>query len=157
MDVLPETWTLRRKYLESGMLPGPPLQGIGRALKVGKEEIAGLLTALKIYVNKDHAAERREWIRRLAVLQQSLENIPNLRAELSGSENEGFPLLQVSLNEKALGITAFDLINQLLDGDPAIAVGQGRVAQGCITVHPLNLDGDKPTLIADRIRHILSA
>ena len=60
-----ETWTLREKLLGSGRLLGPPLQGIGRPMKVGKEEIAGLLAAVKNYVNRDHAAARQEWLRRL--------------------------------------------------------------------------------------------
>ena len=53
MDVWPETWMLRGRFLESGRLPGPPLQGIGRPLKVGKEEIAGLVAAVRAYLQQD--------------------------------------------------------------------------------------------------------
>ncbi len=53
MDVLPETWALRHQFLESGKLPGPPLQGIGRPLKVGKEEIAGLVAAVRAYLQQE--------------------------------------------------------------------------------------------------------
>ena len=35
----------------------PPRQGIGRMLKVGREEIAGLMAALAEYVERDHAAD----------------------------------------------------------------------------------------------------
>ena len=157
MDVLPLTWTMRHKFLDSGKLPGPPLQGIGRPLKVGKEQVAGLLTALRIYVAQDHAAMRNEQIRRIKVLQEGLAGIPNVKGELMGLEGEGYPLVRIALDEKALGLTAFDLVNRLFDEDPAIAVGQEGVADGYVTVNPLSLDGDKPSLIVRRIRAILSS
>ncbi|PYV89782.1 MAG: L-seryl-tRNA selenium transferase [Acidobacteria bacterium] len=157
MDVLPLTWTMRHKFLDSGKLPGPPLQGIGRPLKVGKEQVAGLLTALRIYVAQDHAAMRNEQIRRIKVLQEGLAGVPNVKGELLGLEGEGYPLVRIVLDEKALGLTAFDLVNRLFDEDPAIAVGQEGVADGYVTVNPLSLDGDKPSLIVRRIRAILSS
>ena len=157
MDVLPLTWTMRHKFLDSGKLPGPPLQGIGRPLKVGKEQVAGLLTALRIYVAQDHAAMRNEQIRRIKVLQEGLAGVPNVKGELMGLEGEGYPLVRIVLDEKALGLTAFDLVNRLFDEDPAIAVGQEGVADGYVTVNPLSLDGDKPSLIVRRIRAILSS
>jgi D-glucosaminate-6-phosphate ammonia-lyase len=157
MDVLPMTWTMRNKFLDSGKLLGPPLQGIGRPLKVGKEQVAGLLTALKIYVGQDHVAVRNEEIRRLRVLQEGLADVSNVNGQLMGLEGEGFPTLRIMLDEKALGLTAFDLVNRLFDDDPAIAVGQEGAANGYVTVNPHNLDGDKPTLIAQRLRSILGS
>jgi D-glucosaminate-6-phosphate ammonia-lyase len=155
MDVLPLTWTLRYRYLDSGKLPGPPLQGLGRPLKVGKEEIAGLLTALKSYINLDHAAVRREQIRGIKVLQEALANVPNIKGELIGLEGESYPLLRILLDEKALGLTAVDLVDRLFEDDPAIAVGQEGVTHGYITVNPVNLKGDQPSLLVERLRTIL--
>jgi seryl-tRNA(Sec) selenium transferase len=157
MDVLPLTWTMRHKFLDSGKLPGPPLQGIGRPLKVGKEQVAGLLTALKIYVGQDHSAVRNEQIRRIRVLQEGLADVPNVKGELMGLEGEGYPMLRIILDEKALGLTTFDLVNRLFDEDPAIAVGQEGAANGYVTVNPFDLDGEKPSLIVRRIRAILSS
>jgi len=66
-------------------------------------------------------------------------------------------MLRIILDEKALGLTAFDLVNRLFDDDPAIAVGQEGAANGYVTINPHNLDGEKPSLIARRIRAILSS
>src|SRR5205814_4393848 len=46
MDVFPATWTWRERYLASGQLPGPPHHGLGRPMKVGKEEIVGRVVAV---------------------------------------------------------------------------------------------------------------
>jgi len=157
MDVLPLTWTMRHRFLDSGKLPGPPLQGIGRPLKVGREQVAGLLTALKIYVGQDHSAVRNEQIRRIRVLQEGLAGVSNLKGELMGLEGEAYPLLRLILDEQALGLTAFDLVNRLFDDDPAIAVGQEGAADGYVTLNPFSLDDDKPSLIVRRIRAILGS
>src|SRR5262249_35850724 len=55
MDVFAETWTWRARYLDNGVLKGPPHQGIGRGFKVGKEEAVGLMVALQRYLQRDHA------------------------------------------------------------------------------------------------------
>ena len=60
MDVLPATWA-RRSLVETGVLPRPPRHGIGRSMKTGKEEIAGLLVALDRYAARDEVAEGARW------------------------------------------------------------------------------------------------
>ena len=50
MDVRAETWS-KRHFIDEGRVRGVPTQGFGRALKVGREEIVGLLTALKTFAD----------------------------------------------------------------------------------------------------------
>ena len=78
MDVYPETWTWRARYLESGVLPGPPHHGIGRPMKVGKEEIVGLIVALRRFLARDHDAERAEQERRLATILDAVAGLPGI-------------------------------------------------------------------------------
>src|SRR5215212_5120344 len=82
MDVYPATWTWRERYLASGQLPGPPHHGLGRPMKVGKEEIVGLMVALKRFLACDHAAERREQEARLGAVVDALAGVPGVRASL---------------------------------------------------------------------------
>ncbi len=156
MDVMAATWTLREELLGSGLLLGPPLQGIGRPMKVGKEEIAGLLAAVKKYVNRDQAAARQEWVRRLDAIAAGLDGVAGVATAVSGRDGAGYPTLRVTLDEAALGVTAIDLVNRLFDDDPAIAVSQYGSQEGSVSINPLNLDGDKPQLVAARIRAIVS-
>ncbi len=156
MDVMAATWTLREELLGSGLLLGPPLQGIGRPMKVGKEEIAGLLAAVKKYVNRDHAAARQEWVRRLDAIAAELDAVAGVATAVAGRDGAGYPTLRVTLDEAALGVTAIDLVNRLFDDNPAIAVSQYGSQEGSVSINPLNLDGDKPQLVAARIRAIVS-
>ena len=99
MDVMVETWTLREQLLGSGRLLGPPLQGIGRPMKVGKEEIAGLLAAVKKYVSRDHAAARVEWLRRLDAIGAELSDVAGVSSEVVGRDGASYPTLRVSLDD----------------------------------------------------------
>jgi L-seryl-tRNA(Ser) seleniumtransferase len=154
MDVHPSTWSLRAKLLDSGLLPGPPLQGIGRSLKVGKEEIVGLLTALRLFQVRDEAAEQAGWLRQVNTIVEALAGLPGVRAEMEGPPSRYIPLAQVSWDESALGLTGAALINALADGDPCVCVG-GDGAGGQIAVNPFSLKPGDAEVVALRLRKLL--
>ena len=156
MDVWPETWALRRQFLESGKLPGPPLQGIGRPLKVGKEEIAGLVGAVRAYLQQDHQAWQQEQISKIQILQAGLKQLPHLRLETVDSGESGYPMLTVHLEETPSGLTAVDLVLRLLEGDPAVAVSQEEINQGYLIINPMSLAADHLELVIERFGAILA-
>ena len=82
MDVMPATWA-RRSLLETGVLARPPQNGIGRSMKTGKEEIVGLLVALRRYADHDEAAEAARWTALTERLATELARIPGLTARRS--------------------------------------------------------------------------
>jgi L-seryl-tRNA(Ser) seleniumtransferase len=57
-----------------------PQMGIGRGMKVGKEEIVGLLAAVERFVRLDHDAEWRGWETRVAEMLELLAGVPGLSA-----------------------------------------------------------------------------
>ena len=148
MDVHPEAWSYRARYMDTGILPGPPHQGLGRGFKAGKEEIAGLVTALQRYVRRDHAADRARWERIVRAVADGLADLPHVRASVHAPAT-GVPRAHVDLAEASLGLTAFDAIRRLLDGEPRVAVGEGRARQGGLVINPMALrDEDVPALVA---------
>ena len=58
--------TGRADLIRAARMQGAPVQGIGRPMKVSKEEIVGLLTALERWTGLDHEAELRHAHRRTA-------------------------------------------------------------------------------------------
>ena len=154
MDVVSETWTLRDKFLESTKLLGPPSQGIGRSLKVGKEEIAGLVAALRTYINQDHSAWNQEQHRKLKVLKSGLQQLSGLEVEFFESREETYPKLRVGIREQA-GITVVNMVLQLLDGDPAIAVGQEGLSKGYLIIDPVSLGVDQLEIVIKKFSAVL--
>ena len=60
MDVRPETWSWR-PLLDAGRLAGVPHQGFGRSMKVGREEIVGLITALRRFAAGSDEEDLQRW------------------------------------------------------------------------------------------------
>ena len=56
----------RPDLIAAGRQAISPHMGIGRGMKVGKEEIVGLLAAVERFLKLDHAAEWRVWETRVA-------------------------------------------------------------------------------------------
>jgi D-glucosaminate-6-phosphate ammonia-lyase len=156
MDVHPGTWTWRRLIAE-GQLPGPPLQGIGRTCKVGREEIVGLLTALRLYLQRDHGADRARWRRLAQGMAEGLAGVRGVTATFDDGGERGTASVRVELDEAVLGKTAVQVVNELADGDPIVAVGQGGVDAGRFVLGTMCLADGEEALVVARLREALSS
>jgi D-glucosaminate-6-phosphate ammonia-lyase len=154
MDVYPETWTWRDRYLATGQLPGPPHHGIGRPMKVGKEEIVGLVVALKRFLARDHAAERAQQQRQLEVILATVADVPGVQTELL--PGRAYPSAVVRLDEAAIGQSVEDVINALIDGEPAVAVGQNYLHERGIGLAASVLRPGEEAIVAERLRAVLT-
>lgn len=113
-----------RKDLIAAAVPAfTPFAGIGRNMKVGKEEIIGLLTALERYLKADHDAERKELEARVTGLRDGLANIDGLTTEryIPPIANH-VPHVLVSWSESAFPWKTGEITKKLRDGEPSIAV-----------------------------------
>src|SRR5882672_1055397 len=73
---------LGRKDLIEASLPAmSPFGGIGRGMKVGKEELCGLLAAVERYLKVDHQAEFRELEARVASIRAALKGVAGVRTD----------------------------------------------------------------------------
>ena len=157
MDVYPETWTWRERYLASGLLPGPPHHGIGRPMKVGKEEIVGLVVALRRFLVRDHAAERVEQERRLATILAAVEGLPGIRTEQLGERDapRAYPTGVIRIDEAVVEKSAAQVINELIEGDPPVAVTQNFLHERGIGIVTALLKPGEERIVADRLRAVL--
>jgi len=157
MDVFPETWPARH-LISNGTVIGPPHHGVGRGLKVGKEEIAGLITALKDYRNRDFEAEQATWRQRVNTLVNGLQEIPGLSARhvfpLPGGRP--VPTAHVQVDPSKAGLNAHDLINGLQQDEPMVCTYETLAAQGTVVFFPESLRDGEPEEIVQRVRSILS-
>ncbi len=155
MDVLTETWTYRDRYIKSGIMSGPPHQGICRGCKVGKEEVLGLLVALQLYLARDHEADLRLWWVKARYMAENLGTLPSIHAEVITTALRPIPQIRLFLDEQALGFKAADLVNQLLGRDPMIAVGQGLIRDGIVMLSPMCLEDGEEEIVVEKIRQIV--
>jgi len=102
-----------------------PRAGIGRGMKVGKEEIMGLVAAVDRYHRIDHAAERKELDMRAEHVMQTLNAVEGVqtKVDVPPIANQ-VPHVLVSWDAAAKGLTPGDAVKTLRAGEPSIAVSQ---------------------------------
>jgi D-glucosaminate-6-phosphate ammonia-lyase len=150
---MPATWQ-RRELLESGRLRGLPQHGIGRPMKAGKEEIAGLLVALERYLSRDEAAERRRWTDISEGLAAGLAAIPGLSTSVQPESPDGRPVPAtiVTIDPARYGRSAVELVRAMADLDPILMVGDHEAERGILRLDPENLTTADADALVDVFR-----
>ena len=156
LDVVDELWQPSDRLIDRGQLPGIPHNGIGRPCKVGKEEIVGLLAALRLFVDQDPGIRRAEWMRLLEALVESAGVLD--RGELflieqpDGSE---VPQVELKLRENA-DLSAMTLLRALQESRPSIHANPSRVREEILIFSPQCLRDEDPAIIGQRLHSLLS-
>ena len=157
LDILPELWNPPADLIDRSRLPGAPQHGIGRPCKVGKEEIVGLLTALRLFVEEDVIKRYQRWLELMLELKRSCGELPHAQIDLiSDRKRSGIPIFRFELDEDQSGITAIELIKSLQDGNPAIAANPISVDGGIVIFGPTCLKNGEPTIIGNRLKELLN-
>lgn len=156
MDVTAATWN-KRALLAEGKLDGIPHQGFGRAMKVGREEVAGLITALRRYVSGNDISDSVYWCSVLDIIQPMIDGISGVRIERSQSTSKPIPTLSVHLDQNLLGCSGYQLVNMLLESDPPIAVGESYADLNIIVINPQGLTEVEADILGLRLQKLLLA
>jgi len=146
----------RKDLIEASMPAMSPFGGIGRGMKVGKEELCGLLAAVERYLKLDHEAEYRELEARVASIRTALQGISGVQADrhVPIIANE-VPHVTIQWDEFARGLSSQQVSEKLLAGDPPIHVQ--RPGKGQLLISVWMMRGDEHKIVGRRLREILSA
>lgn len=155
LDYLPELWNPPPDLIPADWVArGVPNHGIGRAMKVGREEIVGLWAALERFVALDQKAEQARLTKLAASLSEMLHGLAACEARTIDSPDR-WPTLELHLGGAAC-LTALELVRALEASDPPIHVGQGAAREGTITIDPFCLQPGEAEIVARRIRELLA-
>ena len=153
MDVRPPTWN--RRDLLDGTLVGIPHQGFGRAMKVGREEIAGLITALRAYAAGDDGADRETWMALLEIVAEELGEPDGVRVRRRLNVAKPVPLLSITVDPARVGLTGYGVVAALLAGETPIAVAESYAEHDVVIVNPQGLTEAEATTVGRRLREAL--
>jgi D-glucosaminate-6-phosphate ammonia-lyase len=156
-DTRPELWLPPADFIDRSKLQGAPQHGIGRVCKVGKEEIVGLLTALRLFIAEEPAARRARWTAVMTQLARALEGLPNCRVTMTeDAGHDNMPLVDLLLDRRTSNRSALELARELQTGSPAIYVSAARLDDDILRFGPMCLDDADPPRIAARLRALLA-
>ena len=145
----------RKDLVEAAALNNNPYADtIGRGMKVGKEEIMGLLKAVEIYVNRDHEADQQLWRGFMERIAKEVAGVPTVKSEIyvPGPGGHPVPYLRVQWDVAKLGLSYKDCGKQLSEGEPRIEV---NVAENEINLASYNLFPGEDRIVAWRLGEVL--
>jgi L-seryl-tRNA(Ser) seleniumtransferase len=150
----------RRDLVRAAMLNASPNQAIGRAAKTSKEEIAGLVTALELFVAEDEAAEMKRYHEVCTTIVDALGEIRGLRIVVEQDPvNRVLPHAVVYFTPEWTGPSGRAVQVALAQGEPHIYVQQGSHQGGYadeIAIDPINLEPGDEKIVAVRLREELT-
>jgi L-seryl-tRNA(Ser) seleniumtransferase len=148
------------RWIAAAAMNASPRPGMGRHLKVSKEEIAGLVAAIELWATqRDPAREHAAWRAELAQLAAAAELCPGVSCEpidWKGPE-EPTPRLRVAWDRARIAIDGPELRRRLAAGEPAIQVDDRFAREASITILPLNLQPGEARIVGQRIAAELAA
>ncbi|MFH5801366.1 aminotransferase class V-fold PLP-dependent enzyme [Haladaptatus sp. CMAA 1911] len=152
MHAAEQVWEPAPTLVNSKRLGGVPRQGIGRSMKVGKEEIVGLIRALQLFVEEDHDAKIEGWLDRSRRISDRLDEVPSLETSLTSDDKTAVaPEVVVSVDSDVAEVTATDVVGGLRREKPRVFVGADALSVGEFTVNPMCLTDEETEYVVERI------
>ena len=143
----------RKGLIEAARLNAPPNGNtVGRGMKVNKEEMLGMLVALELFLEKDHARENRELENRAEAIRGSAAAVPGVMAEVFVPEIANHvPHVRISWNG-ADEAAATAVVKAMRDGEPSIGIrSEGKdLVIGVWMMRP-----GEERVVARRLRQVL--
>jgi L-seryl-tRNA(Ser) seleniumtransferase len=159
----------RKDLLQAAWVSSAPHHGHGRTMKVGKEEMIGLLAAVEMWMQRDHKKEDETWTGWMQTIADRVTKIDGVTAAVRQPRGLGnhSPGLSINWDASKLGITGEQVSNILWTTEPRVALGGGgggggrgaRAAssQTGISITAYMMKPEDVKIVADRVHEILSA
>ena len=145
----------KSEVIEAMRFNGPPHQFLGRPMKVGKEEMCGMVAAVRWYLEQDEVALLQRYEDQVQYLTAALADVPGITTKRSFPSEAGQPMPRAELvfDQDRIGLSRDQILAELLAGDPAILLAEA--GDHGAYVNPQTLYGDEQQEIAARIREIV--
>ncbi|MDQ6678738.1 MAG: hypothetical protein M3Z09_15760, partial [Acidobacteriota bacterium] len=152
-----------KNLVQAAWANSAPHHAYGRALKVGKEEIMGMLAAAEAWKGRNHEAEWQQWLASLDFIGKRVSGISGVTTSViqpQGLSNRT-PSLRILWDGARLGITGTEVAKLLLDTEPRIVLAGGTGTRpdrmdSTVTVTPwMMMPGDEK-IIADRLFAVMT-
>ncbi len=145
----------RKSLIEAIAFNGPPHPFIGRGMKVGKEELVGLFSAVEWYLNQDHEQLQQAYEDHVTYYTEVFKDLHGVTVQRNFPSEAGQPMprTQIRFDPQQLGITRNEILQQLRTGEPAIDIastGTNSIFINAQTLMPAEVE-----IIAYRLKEIL--
>ncbi|HZO89430.1 MAG TPA: aminotransferase class V-fold PLP-dependent enzyme [Chthonomonadaceae bacterium] len=146
----------RRALIEACARNGNPNHSIGRPMKVGKEEMVGLLAAVRRYLRLDHEARARYCEQVVVEWNAALNRLPGVSARRDYPNEAGQPLPRslVVIDAAVAGVSRDQVVARLAADSPSIAVASAGAE--ALYLNPMTLEPGEETIVLERLAEALT-
>jgi uncharacterized pyridoxal phosphate-dependent enzyme len=133
---------------------GPPNHSVGRPMKVGKEEMLGILAAVEWSLQQDEGALLARYEAMVQRWIAGLADVPGVSAERGYPSEAGQPHGRAIVHlGPECAWTRPKLVRALWDAEPRIAVGE--VGSDAIALNPQTLEPGEDEIVLEALRRLL--
>jgi L-seryl-tRNA(Ser) seleniumtransferase len=152
-----------KNLLQAAWANSAPHHAFGRSLKVGKEEIMGMLAAVEMWTKRDHKAEWATWQSWLDTISSRVTKVNGVstRIEMPDSLSNNAPTLVIEWDAAKLGISGNEVSKHLYDTEPRIILAEasgrrGHSAASSVKIMPYMMTPGDDKIAAERLYAALS-
>ncbi len=153
----------QKDLVRAAWINSAPHHTFGRSLKVGKEEIMGMLAAVEMWVKRDHDAEWKQWQAWLDYIAEQATQVAGVTSEILQPEDlsNHAPRLRLHWDAARIGITGTEVEDILWHGQPRIAVNESSGTRrdnrpSSLTIMPYMMMPGDDKIAAAAIRKLLA-
>ncbi len=159
LDYAVGEWEPPASLVDRRNLAGLPRHGIGRSCKVGKEEIVGVLTALRLFTREGDKGRHDRLKAAGDALIAGLTGMRRIAASIVADPDDGtgMPMVELVLDRNGADLSAAKLLAALRGGKPRIEIIPWKPEAGRLLVNLSCLRAGDPALIAARLKEIVAA
>jgi len=167
----------RKDLIDAALKNYNPYEGaICRPMKVGKEEIMGMLAAIETWQKLDVNALNKEWNARVQRIAKLVDTVPGVTTNIYVPEEaNSYPTLRIEWDEQKFGLTVAQCDQKLRDGRPRIealtnsnpsmvaAVEEGEhdtkhePPKNRLEIVSMTLENGEDLIVGRRLREILNS
>lgn len=152
-------WIPPESLIPKDRLMGQPRQGIGRAHKVSKEALIGLLVRLRELSSEKTLEEAKRMQALLEQIVKAIKGLPHVSTTIDHPATEGsgaVPSLKIKIDPAGLGQDAFSISMKLRNGNPRLWVNEKSLPDHTLIITAICLDEELAGIVAQRLRVVLS-
>ncbi len=121
----------RRDLIEAARLNAAPNGNIGRGMKIGKEEIVGMIVALNRFVEQNYQKVIEGWNQKAKWLAEQLQGIAGVKA-VYAENTMGYGDVDLSWDQDVIPLSEEEVKEKLMVGEPRLAYDGTTVRVRCL-------------------------
>jgi L-seryl-tRNA(Ser) seleniumtransferase len=148
-----------KRLCQAAWRNGSPHQALGRPMKVSKEDIIGVVTALEYWFGeRDAAADARKWYDDCAAIAERLNRLDGITSEVLEPQGvDKVPRLKVAWDGTCYPLDGIGLRDAVLDGEPRVMLDDNSATADSIAIDPFQLQPGEATQVGDAVVAALRA